>query len=90
MPVINMTVKYVDGTESKVTAGPKQQIAFEKARKKGLGSAFNGTDLYVEDLYWLAWKADFDETIKAGGVADVFEAWLDRVADVEAGSADPS
>ena len=90
MPVINMTVKYADGTESKVVAGPKQQIAFEQARKKGLGSAFNGTDLYVEDLYWLAWKADFDATIKGGGVAVPFDAWLDNVADVEAGGSDPS
>lgn len=91
MPIINMKVTYADGTESTVTAGPKQQIAFEKHRKKGLGSAFSGGDLYVEDLYWLAWKADTDARVKAGQTAQLFDAWLDEIADVEAsGGADPN
>ena len=91
MAIINMTIVRDDGTRDVVTAGPKQQIAFEKARKKGLGTAFSGGDLYVEDLYWLAWRADSDATIKAGGTAELFDAWLESIADVEAGGgADPT
>ena len=91
MPKINMTVKYADGTERVVTAGPKQQIAFEHARKKGLGSAFSGGDLFVEDLYWLAWKSDSDAAAKEGRGTALFDAWLEEIVDVEAGGgADPN
>jgi len=91
MATINLTIVRDDGSRDIVTAGPKQQIAFEKARKKGLGSAFSGDNLYVEDLYWLAWRADTDATVKNGGTGLLFDAWLDTIADVEAGGgADPT
>lgn len=91
MPLFNMTVVRADGSKDVVVAGPKQQIAFEKARKKGLGSAFNGSNLYIEDVYWLAWKADSDATIAGGGTATTFDVWLDEITDVElSGSTDPT
>jgi len=88
MALLTMTVIREDGTREKVTAGPKQQVAFERARKKGMGAAFAGDGLFMEDVLFLAWLADKDATAKAGGTVPLFDVWLDTVADVDMSGGD--
>ena len=89
MPVINMVVVHDDGSELDVKAGPKQQIAFERHHKKGLGSALTGDNMHVADLYWLAWKSEVDHNAKHGGSpVPLFDVWIDTLEDVRLGEDD--
>lgn len=81
MPVMRMTVVHPD-REVEVEAGPKQQVAFEKHHKKGIGAAFT-SELRMSDIYWLAWKCEQDHVAKHGGdPVPLFDAWLDQIVDV--------
>ncbi len=84
MPVIRMTVVHDDESRVEVVAGPKQQVAFERHHKRGLGAALTGDNMHVQDMYWLAWKAECDHVAKNGGTpVPLFDAWLDQLVDVE-------
>lgn len=90
MPVINLTVVRGDGERSPLVAGPKQLHEFEATKKKGLGSAFSGSDIYLSDLYYIAWLADKAAAKREGRTIELFDAWLESIADVEMSGDDPT
>ena len=90
MPVINLTVVRADGEHTPLVAGPKQLHEFEVTKKKGLGSAFSGNDIYLSDLYYIAWLADKAAAKREGRVIPLFDVWLDEITDVEMSTGDPT
>jgi hypothetical protein len=91
MPVINVTVIRSDGERTPLVAGPKQLHEFEATKKKGLGSAFSGSDIYLSDLYYIAWLADKAAAKREGRTIQLFDAWLEEITDVEmSGNDDPT
>lgn len=90
MPVINLTVVRGDGERTPLVAGPKQLHEFETTKKKGLGSAFSGDDIYLSDLYYIAWLSDKAAAKREGRTIPLFDAWLDEITDVEMATGDPT
>lgn len=84
MAVLRMTITKTDSDPIDVVAGPKQQVAFERSRKKSMGAAFAGGGVFAEDLYWLAWKSEVDMAVREGASpVPLFDAWMDTIIDVE-------
>jgi hypothetical protein len=76
---ISLTVERRDGNSVELAVYPPAIINFERWAKCGISSAFAGTDVRMEHLYYLAWLADKDN----GNVVKPFEEWAKNVADVE-------
>jgi hypothetical protein len=73
-----MRVSTSDGPQGEFAISPKVQVEFERQYKTGIGKAFE-SDLKMEHIYWLAWKAMH----YAGRVVKPFDTWLDDVAEIE-------
>jgi hypothetical protein len=69
-----LKVKYTDGTEVEILAGPRAQVDLERHYKMSIAEARN-----VEHVYYLAWTA----LHLAGKEPRAFEEWLDGLADVD-------
>lgn len=69
---LNLRVITKDG-ETNVAVTPKVSVAFERQFQTGIGRAFQENK--VEHIYWLAWQA--------AGAPGEFDAWLDRLVDVQ-------
>ena len=84
MPRLNFVVVGDDQTRTEVVAGPREQLAFEKARKVGLGQALNPGTQKIEDVYFLAWLALKEHCKRQGeGQPPLFEEWIDTIYDIE-------
>lgn len=75
-----LTIKFDDGREVEVTAGPRDQLAWEKTAQNRSLSQLIGGELRVSDLYSLAHAAAKRQGLYTGSLKD-----LEESADVEYG-----
>lgn len=83
MNTMQMVFRVVhDGAERRLTAGPKQIVAFERHWGLGIGKAL--AEARIEHLAWLAHQAALAEAQAGNGPAvKPFDDWLDALTDLE-------
>jgi hypothetical protein len=82
LPII---IEYSSGDRATYVAGPPEWAKWEKATAKTISDAADGIGIW--DLMFLAYNAYKREL--AGKPVKSFEIWMETVADIEAGEADP-
>jgi hypothetical protein len=82
LPII---IEYSSGDRATYVAGPPEWAKWEKATDKTISDAAGGIGVW--DLMFLAYNAHKREL--AGKPVKSFEIWMETVADIEAGEADP-
>lgn len=80
-----ITITYNSGDEATYIAQPPEWAKWEKTTSKTIASVVNGIGVW--DLLFLAYNAKKRES--AGKPIKSFEVWMETVADVSAGEADP-
>ena len=80
-----ITIEYNSGERTTYVAGPPEWAKWEKATDKTISDAAGGIGVW--DLMFLAYNAHKRES--AGKPVKSFEIWMETVADIEAGEADP-
>jgi hypothetical protein len=80
-----ITIEYNSGESATYIAQPPEWAKWEKATDKTISDAAGGIGVW--DLMFLAYNAHKRES--AGKPVKSFEIWMETVADIEAGEADP-
>jgi hypothetical protein len=80
-----ITIEYNSGESATYIAQPPEWAKWEKATDKTISNAAGGIGVW--DLMFLAYNAHKREL--AGKPIKSFEIWMETVADIEAGEADP-
>ena len=80
-----ITIEYNSGERATYIAQPPEWAKWEKATDKTISNAVGGIGVW--DLMFLAYNAHKREL--AGKPIKSFEIWMETVADIEAGEADP-
>jgi hypothetical protein len=80
-----ITIEYNSGEKATYVAQPPEWAKWEKATDKTISNAAGGIGVW--DLMFLAYNAHKREL--AGKPIKSFEIWMETVADIEAGEADP-
>jgi hypothetical protein len=80
-----ITIEYNSGERATYIAQPPEWAKWEKATDKTISNAAGGIGVW--DLMFLAYNAHKREL--AGKPIKSFEIWMETVADIEAGEADP-
>ena len=80
-----ITIEYNSGESATYIAQPPEWAKWEKATAKTISDAADGIGIW--DLMFLAYNAYKREL--AGKPVKSFEIWMETVADIEAGEADP-
>lgn len=75
---ITMSVKAKGTAPRIVTAEPADMVAFEREFGKSISSL--QTDVFLTDLFWLAWHAEK----RTGSSTLDFDAWVNMLETVEA------
>ena len=82
LPII---IEYSSGETATYVAGPPEWAKWEKATNKTISDAANAIGVW--DLMFLAYNCHKREL--AGKPIKSFEIWMETVADIEAGEANP-
>jgi hypothetical protein len=82
LPII---IEYNSGERATYVAGPPEWAKWEKATERTISDAVNAIGVW--DLMFLAYNAHKREL--AGKLVKSFEVWMETVADIEAGEANP-
>jgi len=80
-----ITITYNSGDSATFTAQPPEWAKWEKTTGKTVSQAAEAIGIW--DLLFLAYNAMKRES--AGKPVKAFEVWMETVADVQAGDADP-